>query len=127
MRFMMIMHVDPDIREDEYGPTPELVGEMTRYNDELVKAGALLSADGLLPPHRGARITWPDGKVTVTDGPFAEAKEVVGGFWVIQARSKEEAVEWASRIPANSGAFVEVRQVAEMSDFSEEIQEAAKL
>jgi hypothetical protein len=127
MRFMMIML--PGISTDEYdsGPSPEDVAAMTRYNAELEKAGALLALDGLQPPSKGARVSFPGGKASVTDGPFAEAKEIIGGYWLIQAKSKEEAVEWAKRIPANEGDVVEVRQVFEMEDFSPEVQQAAQI
>ena len=100
MRFMMFMY--PEISEEEWNPTAEDVAAMSRYNEELRKAGMLLSLDGLHPPAEGARVSFDaEGGHTVTDGPFAEAKEVVGGYWVIQARSKEEAVEWASRCPGD--------------------------
>ena len=115
MRFMMFMY--PEISEEEWTPSAEDVAAMSRYNEELRKAGMLLSLDGLHPPGEGARVSFSGGEVTVTDGPFAEAKEVVGGYWLIQARSKEEAVEWAARCPANEGDVIEGRQVYEVSDF----------
>jgi hypothetical protein len=124
MRFMMLMY--PEISEEEWNPSAEDVGAMTRYNEELRKAGMLLSLDGLHPPAEGARVSFgSDGKSTVTDGPFTEAKEVVGGYWVIQARSKEEAIEWASRCPGRD-CTVEVRRVFEMEDFPQDVQEAAE-
>jgi hypothetical protein len=123
MRFMMFMY--PGISEEEWNPTAEDVAEMSRYNEELRKAGMLLSLDGLHPPGEGARVNFSDGDVTVTDGPFAEAKEVVGGYWLIQARSKEEAVEWASRCPGEN-CTIEVRRVFEMEDFPQDVQEAAE-
>ena len=123
MRFMMFMY--PEISEEEWAPTAENVAEMGRYNEELRKAGMLLALDGLHPPAEGASVGFADGKVTVTDGPFAEAKEVVGGYWVIQARSKEEAVEWASRCPGEN-CRIEVRRVFEMEDFPQDVQEAAQ-
>ena len=98
---------------------------MGRYNDELTKAGVLLGLDGLHPASKGARVSFPGGKATVTDGPFTEAKELVGGYWLIQAKSKEEAVEWATRCPAADGDTIEVRQVYEMEDYSPEVQAAA--
>ncbi len=128
MRFMMLMI--PGSLEDQadWGPpSPEIVAEMTKYNEELTKAGALLALDGLHPPSRGARVSRSGGSTTVTDGPFAEAKEVIGGYWIIQARSKEEAVEWASRCQLSEGDVIEVRQVYEMSDFPEDVQAAAEL
>ena len=122
MRFMMFMY--PGIQEEDWTPSPEDVAAMGRYNEELRKAGMLLSLDGLHPPGEGARVQFSDGKATVTDGPFAEAKEVVGGYWLIQARSKEEAVEWASRCPAAEGDMIEVRRVFEMEDFPQDVQDA---
>jgi hypothetical protein len=124
MRFMMFMF--PGIDEKDWEPDAESLAAMGRYNEELTKAGALLALDGLQPASRGARVTFAGGKHTVTDGPFTEAKEVIGGYWMIQARSKEEAVEWASRCPADD-CMIEVRQVYEMSDFPEAVQEAGKL
>jgi hypothetical protein len=85
----------------------------------------LLALDGLHPPSMGARISFAGGKPKVTDGPFAETKEVVGGYWIIQAKSKEEAVEWASRCPASENEVIEVRQIQEMSDFPPDVREAA--
>jgi hypothetical protein len=121
MRFMMFMY--PGIEEKDWAPTPEAVAAMGRYNEELRKAGMLLSLDGLRPPSDGGVVDFSGGEVTITDGPFAEAKEVVGGYWLIQARSKEEALEWASRCPGENCA-IEVRRVAEMEDFPQEVQDA---
>lgn len=123
MRFMMFMH--PGVKDEDWMPSPDDVAAMMRYNEELTKAGVLLALDGLQPPSKGARVRFAGGKPTVTDGPFAEAKEVVGGYWIIQAKSKEEAVEWASRCPAGEDDMIEVRQVFEMSDFPEDVQAAA--
>lgn len=120
MRFMMFMY--PEIDEQDWEPTVEAVDAMSRYNEELRQAGMVLAMDGLRPPSDGGTVRFAaDGEATVTDGPFSEAKEVIGGYWLIQARSKEEALEWASRCPA-PGCSIEVRRVAEMEDFSEEIQ-----
>jgi hypothetical protein len=124
MRFMMIMIPAP-MDDTEWGPTADAVAAMSRYNDELTKAGVLLGLDGLAPPSKGARVAFSGGKPSVIDGPFSEAKEVFGGYWLIQASSKEEAVEWASRCPAADGDVIEVRQVYEMSDFPPEVQAAA--
>jgi hypothetical protein len=122
MRFMMFMY--PGIEEEDWNPTPELVAEMGRYNEELRKAGMLLGLNGLRPPGEGASVSFDSGgRSTVTDGPFAEAKEVVGGYWLIQARSKEEAVEWASRCPCEN-CRIEVRRVQELEDFPDEVREA---
>jgi hypothetical protein len=124
MRFMMIMIPNiPD--EADWVPNAEAVAAMSRYNEELTKAGVLLGLDGLQPAAKGARVGFSGGTATVTDGPFTEAKEVIGGYWLIQAKSKEEAVEWASRCPAADGDVIEVRQVFEMSDFPPEVQAAA--
>jgi len=113
--------------ESESSPSVELFEAMARYNEELRRAGMLLSLDGLHPPGSdGASVVFDaDGAATVTDGPYAEAKEVVGGYWLIQARSKDEAVEWARRCPCEN-CRVEVRRVQEMEDFSPEIQEAVE-
>jgi len=127
MRFMMFMYPGIDTDAESWEPSAEDVGAMSRYNEELSKAGVLLSLDGLRAPTDGARVRFAGGTPTVTDGPFAEAKEVVGGYWLIQASSKEEAVEWATRCPANEGDFIEVRQVFEMEDFPEDVQAAAEL
>ncbi len=121
MRFMLFIY-PPTPGDENYEPTAEDVEEMTKYNESLTKAGVLLALDGLQPISKGARITFPGGKPNVTDGPYTEAKEVVGGYWLIDVKSKEEAVEWASRIPGAEGDIVEVRQVFEMSDFSDEVQ-----
>ena len=126
MRFMMFIKVDSS--DESFQPDEETVAAMARYNEELTKAGALLALDGLQPPSAGATIVFDAaGKATVTDGPFTEAKEVVGGYWVIQTKSKEEAVQWATRVPAAEGVTIELRQIFEMSDFSPELQSAAEL
>jgi hypothetical protein len=124
MRFMMFMY--PGIEEEDWKPSAEIVGEMSRYNEELRKAGMLLGLDGLRPPGDGASVSFDrDGEASVTDGPFTEAKEVVGGYWLIQARSTEEAVEWASRCPGRN-CRVEVRRVQELEDFPDDVREAAE-
>jgi hypothetical protein len=122
MRFMMLMY--PQITEEEWNPSAEAVAEMGRYNQELRKAGMLLALDGLRPPSDGASVVFEGGgSARVLDGPFAEAKEVVGGYWVIQARSTEEAIEWAKRCPGEH-CRIEVRPIFEMEDFSAEVREA---
>jgi hypothetical protein len=122
MRFMMFMY--PEISEADWNPSAEDVQEMGRYNEELRKAGMLLALDGLHPPGEGASVSFDgEGGNTVTDGPFTEAKEVVGGFWIIQARSVEEAVEWAKRCPGQN-CRIEVRRVFEMEDFPADVQAA---
>lgn len=128
MRFMMIMLPNvPNIDEESWTPDAEAVGAMSKYNEELTKAGVLLALDGLQPPNKGARVSFAGGKASVTDGPFAEAKELIGGYWMIEAASKEEAVQWASRCPGADGDTIEVRQVYEMADFPPEVQEAGRL
>jgi hypothetical protein len=102
-------------------PTAQMIAEMTRYNESLSKAGVLLALDGLQPPSKATRLTFSGRKPTVVDGPFAEAKEAVGGYWLIQVKSKEEAVEWARRCPAQDGDVIEVRRVQELSDFPEDV------
>jgi hypothetical protein len=127
MRFMLLMIPHGD-EQAEPGAMPdaEAVAAMMKYNESLQKAGVLLALDGLHPPSMGARISFAGGKAKVTDGPFSEAKEVVGGYWLIQVRSKEEAVAWATRCPVADGtATIEVRQVQEFSDFPAGAQEAA--
>jgi hypothetical protein len=127
MRFMLLMH--PNITEEQYaeGPKAEDVAEMMAFNEELTKAGVLLALDGLLPPSEGAHVTRRGGRTTVIDGPFSEAKELVGGYWIIQARSKEEAVEWASRCPMSEGDVIEVRRIADVEDYPQDVQEVAHL
>ncbi len=122
MRFMMFMH--PNISEDDWMPSVEAVEAMTKYNEELTKAGVLLALDGLHPSTEGVRVSFPGGKPTVTDGPFSEAKEVVGGYWLIEVKSKDEAVEWAKRAPCADGPIIEVRQIFEMDEFPPEVQKA---
>ena len=107
-------------------PSAEAVAAMMKYNEELKKAGVLLALDGLHPPASGARVSFKGGKPTVTDGPFAEVKEVLGGYWMIDVRSRDEAIEWARRCPASSDDVIEVRRVHEMSEFPEDVQKAAK-
>jgi hypothetical protein len=101
-------------------PSKELIAEMGKYNEELVKAGVMLAGEGLHASSKGARITFSKDKRTVTDGPFTEAKELIAGFWLIQVTSKEEAIEWASRVPFEDGE-VEIRQVFEAEDFAAEL------
>jgi hypothetical protein len=107
-------------------PAAEAVAKMMEYNKTLQQAGVLLALDGLLPPSTGARISYADGKATVRDGPFAEAKEVIGGYWIIQARSREEAIEWARRAPMSNNEIIEVRQIFEIGDFPKDVQQAAE-
>lgn len=127
MRFMMI--VIPKGYETAApgaAPSPEAVSKMMEYNKSLQKAGILLALDGLLPPSTASRVSFPGGRATVTDGPFAEAKEAIGGYWIIQVRSREEAIEWAKRAPMSENEIIEVRQIQEISDFPADVQKAAE-
>lgn len=113
---------------EDFVPPAEAVEAMMKYNEELANAGVLLSLDGLHPLLKGARINFSGSKTAVTDGPFIEAKEVIGGYWMIDVKSKDEAIEWAKRCPAvkvDSGAVIEVRQIFEVSDFPEDVRKAA--
>jgi hypothetical protein len=128
MRFMMLM-IPKGYENAAPGTMPDAKGveAMMKYNDQLQKAGVLVSLEGLHPPSVGARVTFNTGKPIVTDGPFTEAKEVLGGYWMIDVKSRAEAIEWATRCPGGPNEIIEVRQVQEMSDFPEEIQaEVAK-
>src|SRR6202041_985311 len=127
MRFMMI--VIPKGYENaapNAAPSAEAVAKMMEYNKSLQKAGVLLALDGLFPPSTGARISLADGKATVTDGPFPEAKEVIDGYWIIQVGSREEAIEWAKRAPMSNNEVIEVRQIHQMPGFPEDVQKAAE-
>jgi len=106
-------------------PDVKAVAAMMQYNKKLQEAGVLLSLEGLHPASAGARVSFAGGKPKVTDGPFTEAKEVVGGFWMIQVNSKQEAIDWASRCPGSENEVIEIRQVQEFADFTPEVQEAA--
>jgi hypothetical protein len=117
MRFMVLVKANKD-SEAGVLPTQEQFAEMGRFNEELAKAGVLLGADGLQPSSKGARIRFEGGKPTVTDGPFAETKELVAGFWIVQGKSKAEVVERMSRAPFENGE-IEVRQIFEAEDFGE--------
>jgi hypothetical protein len=99
---------------------------MMQYNEELARSGALLAGDGLAPPARAVRVSFSGGKPAVSDGPFAEAREVLGGYWLIRAGSREEAVAWARRVPAEDGDLIEVRQVFENEDFPPEVRKVAE-
>jgi hypothetical protein len=105
-------------------PDAQKVAAMMKYNEQLQKAGVLISLDGLQPPSMGARVSFKGGKPAVTDGPFIETKEVLGGYWMINVRSKQEAIEWASRCPGSDNEVIEIRQVHELSDFPPDVQEA---
>jgi hypothetical protein len=126
MRFMMLV-IPKGYESAPQGTSPsaEDVAKMMKYNEELSKAGILLSLDGLHPPSAGVRVSFAGGKPKVTDGPFSEAKECVGGYWMIQVKSKEEAIEWAKRAPMGENEIIEVRQVHEMDDFPADVRAAA--
>lgn len=126
MRFMMLM-IPKGYEKAAPGTMPdaERVAAMMKYNENLQKAGVLLALDGLHPPSAGARVSFSRGKAKVADGPFAEAKEVVGGYWMIQVKSRAEAIEWATRCPGSDNEVIEVRQVQEMSEFPPDVQKAA--
>ena len=126
MRFMLLMipqgycSAPPDVQLD-----PERVKAMMKYNEALQAAGVLITLDGLHPPSAGARVSFPGGKPVVTDGPFTESKEVLGGYWMIDVASREEAIAWAKKCPASENEVIEIRQVQEMADFSEDVRKAA--
>lgn len=124
MRFMMLM-IPKGYESAAPGTMPDAsaVSAMMKYNESLQQAGVLLALDGLRPPSEGARVSFAGGKPTVTDGPFAEVKEVVGGYWLIDVKSREEAIAWASRCPGSDNEVIEVRQVQEFSEFPAEVQD----
>ena len=122
MRFMVIVKANEET-ESGVGPSEEMLAAMTKYNEELVNAGVMLAGEGLHPSSKGARVKFSGDKRTVIDGPFAEAKELIAGFWLIQVRSKEEAIEWVKRVPNPTGeeSVIEIRQVFEADDFGPEL------
>jgi hypothetical protein len=126
MRFMMLM-IPKGYETAAPGTVPDAEGveRMMKYNQALQDAGVLIALDGLHPPSMGARVSFEGGKPKVTDGPFTEAKEVLGGYWMIDVKSKQEAIDWASRCPAGPNEVIEIRQVQEMADFPEDVQKAA--
>jgi hypothetical protein len=126
MRFMMLMiplgyeNAPPDVKHD-----PERMAAMMRYNEALRDAGVLITLDGLHPPSMGARVSFTTGKPIVTDGPFTEAKEVLGGYWMIEVDSLQAAIDWAKKCPATASEIIEIRQVHEVTDYPEKMQRAA--
>jgi hypothetical protein len=122
MRFMVLVKEN---EQSEAGvlPDPKIVEDMGKYNEQLSKAGILIALDGLYPSSKGARVRFEGGKRTIIDGPFTETKELIAGFWLIQAKSKEEAIEWVKRAPFDGGAELEVRQVFEPEDFMTQLSE----
>ena len=126
MRFMMlVIPKGYEIAATDAVPDAQAVKRMMKYNEDLAKAGVLLSLDGLTPPSAGVRVSFTGGKPKVTDGPFAEAKECVGGYWMIQVKSQDEAIEWAKRAPMGDNEVIELRRVQEMDDFPPDVQAAA--
>ena len=128
MRFMMLVKAS---KESEAGalPSKELLAAMGQFNEEMAKAGVLIAGEGLQPSSKGTRVTFSGSKRTFTDGPFAETKELLAGFWMIDVKSKADAIVWASRVPFTDGEVVEVRQVFEASDFPSDVmppEEAAR-
>ncbi len=119
MRFMILVKADKDI-EAGVLPSTEMLAAMGKFNEELVKAGIMLAGEGLQASSKGSRVTFSGSKRTVVDGPFAETKELVAGFWLWQVRSKEEAIEWVKRAPMPEGSVIEIRQVFEAEDFGAE-------
>ncbi len=120
MRFIVLVKADKD-SEAGVLPSKEILTEMGKFNEELVKAGVMLAAEGLQPSSKGARVKFEGGKKTVTDGPFAESKELVAGFWIWQCKNLDEAVEWLKRAPFGGGTEVEIRQIFEPEDFGENL------
>lgn len=124
MRFMIIVKANA-ASEAGIVPAPEMFEAMGRFNEALINAGVLLAAEGLHPSSKGARVTSEDGQLIVKDGPFAEAKELIAGFWVISAKSQDEALEWVKRIPFEDGETIELRRVFEAADFAEIVPDEA--
>ena len=128
MRFMMLMipgvYQGKGVDED-FTPPAEAVEKMMKFNEELAQSGALVSLDGLTPSSKGARVTYRGGAPRVTDGPFVESKEVLGGYWIIRAGSREEAIAWAKKVPAADDDTVEVRQIFEFEDFPDDLKAKA--
>jgi hypothetical protein len=126
MRFMMLM-IPKGYETAVPGTAPpaDRVAAMMKYNEALKDAGVLITLEGLHPPSVGARVSFAGGKPLVTDGPFAESKEVLGGYWMIDVKSKDEAIAWAKRCPASDNEIIEIRQVQEMDDFPADVQKAA--
>jgi hypothetical protein len=125
MRFMLLIFPKGyETATPGTAPDAKAVATMMKYNEALQKAGVLLALDGLHPPSMGARVSFKGGKASVSDGPFTETREVVGGYWLIQAKSREEAIEWARRCPAGDDEVIEVRQVQELDEFPADVRKA---
>lgn len=127
MRFMMLM-IPKGYEKAQPNELPDAaqVAAMMKYNESLQKAGILLALDGLHPPSMGARVSFAGGRPKVTDGPFTEAKEVLGGYWMIEVKSKEEAIEWAKRCPGADNEVIEIRQVQELGDWPQDMQDVVR-
>jgi hypothetical protein len=126
MRFMMMLPAPAEVLEKTPLPDKDVIQAMRKFTDDMRKAGVLLAAEGLHPTSKGTRIKVSGGKRVISDGPFAEAKEVIAGFWMIQVRSKEEAIEWANRCPLPECGLIELRQVFENADFPAELRNKAE-
>ena len=127
MRFMnLVIPKAYETATADFVPPAELVAKMTKYNETLKKAGVLVSLDGLAPPAKAARVSFKGGKASIKDGPFAEAREMVGGYWIIEVKNRDEAIEWARRAPMLDGDIIEVRQIPSMEDFPADVQAAAR-
>lgn len=126
MRFMMLM-IPRGYEAAAPGtmPTADAVTAMMKYNEALQDAGVLITLDGLHPPSMGARVSFPGGEPAVTNGPFTESKELLGGYWMIEVDSREAAIDWAKKCPASENEIIEIRQVQEMSDFPQDVRDAA--
>jgi hypothetical protein len=118
MRFMIIIKSTPESEEADPLSDPQLIAEMGKFNEELIKAGVVLAMDGLQPSSKGARVKFSGKSRTVVDGPFTEAKELIAGFWIWKVNSLEEAIEWVKRCPNDGDSEIEIRQIAEMEDFA---------
>ena len=125
MRFMVIVKEDQDSEAGKLPPL-ELFEAMGKFNEELVKAGVMLSAEGLLPSSKGFRMKYEGEKRTIIDGPFAEAKELVGGFWILQVKSRDEVIEWMKRAPFDGGVEIEIRQIGELADYGDAVPDSVK-
>ncbi|MGA7671272.1 MAG: YciI family protein [Nitrolancea sp.] len=126
MRFMMFIYPNPETETDYPMPSAEEVAVMMKFNQQMLDAGVMLTGEGLHPTSKGARVRFKNGRPQVTDGPFTETKEVLGGYWMLQVHSKEEAIEWAKRVPIeDERALIELRQVFDMEDFPPDVQQAA--
>lgn len=120
MRFMVLVKADADSEAGKM-PDTELLAAMGKYNEELVNAGVMVAGEGLHPSSRGARVRFSGSERTVTDGPFAETKELLAGFWIFETASMDEAIEWIKRAPFDGGTEIEIRQIFEMEDFGDEM------